>query len=206
MDKTIQEATLSMTTLTQTQLQSRHADVGFVAVAALDSSLGDTVFTCVLFLLGERWRSRSRRQKTMIQIRGQPATCVHRFVRPWFVLSLFPVSLVRTTQKHMIGENQRNQMRWSKDSIPQSRWGLHHVRAILKENKDMHGIGSSFCRDASKENRGPLVRQDAGKAGRIALARSAHAMKAFRGLSKRNACPCFSLLKIGSPQALLRIG
>jgi len=31
-------------------------------------------------------------------------------------------------------------------------------------------------------------------------------MKAFRGLSKRNACPCFSLLKIGSPQALLRIG
>jgi hypothetical protein len=56
----------------------------------------------------------------------------------------------------------------------------------------MHGIGSSFCRDASKENRGPLVRQDAGKAGRIALARSAHAMKAFRGLSKRNACPCFS--------------
>ena len=70
----------------------------------------------------------------------------------------------------------------------------------------MHGIGSSFCRDASKENRGPLVRQDAGKAGRIALARSAHAMKAFRGLSKRNACPCFSLLKIGSPQALLRIG
>jgi len=59
----------------------------------------------------------------------------------------------------------------------------------------MHGIGSSFCRDASKENRGPLVRQDAGKAGRIALARSAHAMKAFRGLSKRNACPCFSLSK-----------
>jgi hypothetical protein len=33
-------------------------------------------------LLGERWRSRSRRQKTMIQIRGRPATCVHRFVRP----------------------------------------------------------------------------------------------------------------------------
>ena len=65
-----------------------------------------------------------------------------------------------------------------------------------KENKDMHGIGSSFCRDASKENRGPVVRQNAGKAGRIALARSAHAMKAFRDLSKRNACPCFSLFLI----------
>lgn len=33
-------------------------------------------------LATERRRSRSRRQKTMIQIRGRPATCVHRLVRP----------------------------------------------------------------------------------------------------------------------------
>ena len=63
---------------------------------------------------------------------------VHRFVRPWFVLSLFPVSLVRTAQKHKIGENQRSRMRWSKDSIPQSRWGLHHVRAILEYRGSGH--------------------------------------------------------------------
>jgi hypothetical protein len=30
---------------------------------------------------GERWRSPSRRQKTMIQIRGRPATWLDRFVR-----------------------------------------------------------------------------------------------------------------------------
>jgi hypothetical protein len=31
---------------------------------------------------GERLRSRSRRKKTMVQIRGRPATWVDRFVRP----------------------------------------------------------------------------------------------------------------------------
>jgi len=55
------------------------------------------------------------------------------------VLSL-KTSLVQTAQKHMIGENQRNQMRWSKGSIPQSRWGLHHVRAILEYRGSGHQI------------------------------------------------------------------
>jgi len=32
-------------------------------------------------LMDERWRSRSLRKKFMIQIKGRPATCVHRIVR-----------------------------------------------------------------------------------------------------------------------------
>jgi hypothetical protein len=41
----------------------------------------------------ERWRSRSRRQKNMIQTRGRPATCVHRLVRQLVVTAAISITL-----------------------------------------------------------------------------------------------------------------